>query len=224
MSVQAGSTTIHQLPLLARVLIRLGSILVNLWCATLRYKVFDNADFFSNSIRSPVVVLFWHNRILALPVAFRRFYPKRKGLLVLTSASRDGAYLAEFVRCFGMGAVRGSSSRRGALALLDLVRNLEAGFDLCITPDGPRGPRYKLSPGALLLAERCHVPLMPVLVEYSAFWRFKSWDGFAVPKPFSTVTLTSLPLIEIGPSESDAAFEEKRKQVETQMTEPLVMR
>jgi lysophospholipid acyltransferase (LPLAT)-like uncharacterized protein len=224
MSVEAGSMRIHQLPVLARVLIRLGSILVNLWCATLRYKVVDNADFFSNAIRSPVVVLFWHNRILALPVAFRRYYPKRKGLLVLTSASRDGAYLAEFVRCFGMGAVRGSSSRRGALALLDLVRNLEAGFDLCITPDGPRGPRYKLSPGALLLAERCHVPLMPVLVEYSAFWRFKSWDGFAVPKPFSTVTLTSLPLIEIGPSESDAAFEEKRKQVEAQMTDPLVMR
>jgi lysophospholipid acyltransferase (LPLAT)-like uncharacterized protein len=224
MSNLARSTRIHELPVLARVLVRLGTILVNLWCATLRYKVVDEAGFFDNSSSGPVVILFWHNRILALPAVFRRYYRKRKGLLVLTSASRDGAYLSEFVRCFGMGSVRGSSSRRGALALLDLVRNLEAGFDLCITPDGPRGPRYKLGPGALLLAERCRVPLMPLHIEYSAFWRFNSWDGFVVPKPFSTVSVTSLPMIKIGASETDAAFEEKRKLVETQMTERLVVK
>jgi lysophospholipid acyltransferase (LPLAT)-like uncharacterized protein len=68
------------------------------------------------------------------------------------------------------------------------------------------------------------VPLLPLLVEYSAFWRFKSWDGFAGPKPFCKVTITALPLIEIEPSDSEAAFEEKRKQVETRMTERLVMR
>jgi lysophospholipid acyltransferase (LPLAT)-like uncharacterized protein len=65
---------------------------------------------------------------------------------------------------------------------------------------------------------------MPLLVEYSAFWRFKSWDGFAVPKPFSKVTVTTLPLIEIQSSETDAAFEENRKQVELRMTERMVMR
>jgi lysophospholipid acyltransferase (LPLAT)-like uncharacterized protein len=65
---------------------------------------------------------------------------------------------------------------------------------------------------------------MPLLVEYSAFWRFNSWDGFAVPKPFSKVTVTALPLIEISAMEDDSAFEEKRKQVETRMTERLVMR
>jgi lysophospholipid acyltransferase (LPLAT)-like uncharacterized protein len=228
MSDLARSMRIHQLSAPARILVRLGSMLVNLWCATLRYKVVDEAGFFKDAARGPVVILSWHNRILALPVVFRRYYlkrnPKRKGLLVLTSASRDGAYLAEFVRCFGMGAVRGSSSRRGAPALLDLIRSLEAGFDLCITPDGPRGPRYKLGPGALLLAGRCRAPLMPLLVEYSAFWRFNSWDGFAVPKPFSTVTVTSLPLIEITASETEADFEQKRRQVEIRMTERLVMK
>ena len=220
----ARSTRIYRLPALTRLLIRFGSILVNLLCATLRYKVVDEAGFLDKPFPRPVVILVWHNRILAMPAVFRRYYPKRKGLLVLTSASRDGAYLSEFVRCFGMGAVRGSSSRRGAAALLDLVRSVEAGFDLCITPDGPRGPRYSLGPGALLLSERCHVPLMPLLVEYSAFWRFKSWDGFAVPKPFSLVTVTALSLIEIESSETEAAFEEKRLQVETRMTERLVMK
>jgi lysophospholipid acyltransferase (LPLAT)-like uncharacterized protein len=224
MSDLARSTRIYQLPVLTRSLIRLGSILVNLLCATLRYKIIDEAGFLDEPVPRPVVFLVWHNRILAMPVVFRRYYPKRKGLLVLTSASRDGAYLSEFVRCFGMGAVRGSSSRRGAGALLDLVRSLEAGFDLCITPDGPRGPRYRLGPGALLLSERCQVPLMPLLVEYSAFWRFNSWDGFAIPKPFSKVTVTALPLIEIDATEDDSSFEEKRKQVETRMTERLVMR
>jgi lysophospholipid acyltransferase (LPLAT)-like uncharacterized protein len=224
MSDLARSGRIHQLPLLTRGLIRLGSILVNLLCATLRYKVIDEAGFLEKPFPRPVVLLVWHNRILAMPAVYRRYYPKRKGLLVLTSASRDGAYLSEFVRCFGMGSVRGSSSRRGAAALLDLIRNLEAGFDLCITPDGPRGPRYSLGPGALLLSERCQAPLLPLLVEYSAFWRFKSWDGFAVPKPFSKVTITALPLIEIETAESEAAFEEKRKQVETWMTERLVMK
>ena len=225
MSDPARSMRIYQLPWLTRGLIWLGSLLVNLLCATLRYKMIDQAGFLAKPPPRPVVVLFWHNRILALPAVFRRYYPKkRKGLLVLTSASRDGAYLSEFVRCFGMGAVRGSSSRRGAGALLDLVRKLEDGFDLCITPDGPRGPRYNLGPGAILLSERCQVPLMPLLIEYSAFWRFNSWDGFAVPKPFSRVTVTILPLVQVGVSENHEAFEEKRKQVETLMTEPMVMR
>jgi lysophospholipid acyltransferase (LPLAT)-like uncharacterized protein len=224
MSDLARSTRIYQLPVLTRILIWFGSILVNLLCSTLRYKVIDEAGFLEKSFPRPVVILVWHNRILAMPVVYRRFYPKRKGLLVLTSASRDGAYLSEFVRCFGLGAVRGSSSRRGAAALLDLVRSLEAGFDLCITPDGPRGPRYSLGPGALLLSERCRVPLLPLLVEYSAFWRFNSWDGFAVPKPFAKVTVTALPRIEIDSNETDASFEEKRKQVETRMTERMAMK
>src|ERR1700730_2912545 len=221
----ARSTRIYQLPWLTRGLIWMGSLFVNLLCATLRYELIDQPGFCSNLFPRPVVILFWHNRILALPVVFRRYYPKqRKGLLVLTSASRDGAYLSEFVRRFGMGSVRGSSSRRGAGALLDLVRKLEQGFDLCITPDGPRGPRYSLGPGAILLAERCQVPLMPLLIEYSAFWRFNSWDGFAVPKPFARVTVTTLPLMKIGSTQSEEDFENERPRVENAMTERLVMR
>src|SRR6516165_7112175 len=174
----------------------LGSLLVKLLCATLRYTLIDEAGFLDGPFPKPVVMLIWHNRILGMPTVFRRYYPKRKGLLVLTSASRDGAYLSEFVKNFGMGAVRGSSSRGGAAALLDLVRNLENGFDLCITPDGPRGPKYNLGPGAILLSKKCQVPLMPLAIEYSTYWRFNSWDGFAVPRPFAQMTVTILPLIE----------------------------
>jgi lysophospholipid acyltransferase (LPLAT)-like uncharacterized protein len=169
-------------------------------------------------------MLIWHNRILAMPALFVRRYPKRKGLVVLTSASRDGAYLAEFVRNFRMGAVRGSSSRRGAAALLHLTRRIEEQYDVCITPDGPRGPPYRLQPGALLLAQRARVPLMPFLIEYSSYWRLRSWDGFAIPKPFSRVTVTLLPLMTVPPDLSPPAFESIRTGIEAAMVERMVMR
>ena len=220
----AGSARIHQIPLAQRALIRLGSMLVGILCATLRYKIIDEAGFLHDAVPGPVILLLWHNRILAMPVLYRRYYPNRKGLRVLTSASRDGAYLSEFVHCFGLGSVRGSSSRRGAGALLDLIRTLEDGYDLCVTPDGPRGPRYSLGPGVILLSERCQVPLMPLLIEYSACWRFNSWDGFAVPKPFSKVTVTILPRIQISVTGSEAEFESGRQQVEKAMTERMVMK
>jgi lysophospholipid acyltransferase (LPLAT)-like uncharacterized protein len=220
----ARSARIHQLPFSQRTLIWLGSILIRILCATLRYKLIDEAGFLDEVVPRPVILLLWHNRILAMPVLYRRYCPRRKGLLVLTSASRDGAYLSEFVRCFGLGSVRGSSSRRGAAALFDLIRTLQEGFDLCVTPDGPRGPRYSLGPGVILLSERCQVPLVPLLIEYSAYLRLKSWDGFAVPKPFSKVTVTISPKIQIGVTGSEAEFETERKRVEKAMMERMVMR
>jgi lysophospholipid acyltransferase (LPLAT)-like uncharacterized protein len=220
----AGSARIHQLPFSQRALIWLGSFLIRILCGTLRYKLIDEAGLLDEVVPRPVILLLWHNRILAMPVLYRRHCMRRKGLLVLTSASRDGAYLSEFVRCFGLGSVRGSSSKRGTAALLDLVRALQEGFDLCVTPDGPRGPRYSLGPGVILLSGRCQVPLVPLLIEYSAYWRFKSWDGFAVPKPFSKVTINILPKIQIGETGSEAEFETERKRVEKAMTERMVMR
>ena len=220
----ARSARIHHLPLSQRTLVWLGAFLIRILCTTLRYKLIDEAGYLDEAVPRPVILLLWHNRILAMPVLYRRYCPRRKGLLVLTSASRDGAYLSEFVRCFGLGSVRGSSSKRGAMALLDLIRTLQEGFDLCVTPDGPRGPRYSLGPGVILLSERCQVPLVPLLIEYSAYWRFKSWDGFAVPKPFSKVTITISPKIRIGVTSSEAEFETERKRVEKAMMERMVMR
>lgn len=217
------ASTVHQLPLLARCCIWLGSLLLRLLCSTLRYRLLDEAGFLDGPYPTPVIMLIWHNRILAMPALFVRRYPDRKGLIVLTSPSRDGAYLAEFVKNFRMGAVRGSSSRRGAAALLHLTRRLEEQYDICITPDGPRGPRYRLHPGALLLAQRARVPLMPFLIEYSSCWRLKSWDGFAIPKPLSRVTVTLLPLITVPPDLSPEAFESARAGVEAAMVERMVM-
>jgi len=218
------ASTIHQLSFSARGAVWLASLLLKALCRTLRYRILDEAGFLRGPYPTPVIMLIWHNRILAMPALFVRRYPKRKGLIVLTSPSRDGAYLAEFVRQFRMGAVRGSSSRRGAAALLHLTRRVEERYDICITPDGPRGPRYRLQPGALLLAQRAGVPLMPFLIEYSRYWRLKSWDGFAIPKPFSQVTVTLLPMVTVPPDLSEQAFERARAGIETAMVERMVMR
>jgi lysophospholipid acyltransferase (LPLAT)-like uncharacterized protein len=216
--------TIHQLSPFARCGVWVASLLLKALCSTLRYRLLDEAGFLNGPYPTPVIMLIWHNRILAMPALFVRRYPNRKGLVVLTSPSRDGAYLAEFVRNFRMGAVRGSSSRRGAAALLHLTRRIEEQYDICITPDGPRGPRYQLQPGALLLAQRAGVPLMPFLIEYSRYWRLKSWDGFAIPKPFSHVTVTLLPLITVPPDLSQQGFECLRAGIEAAMVERMVMR
>jgi lysophospholipid acyltransferase (LPLAT)-like uncharacterized protein len=206
------------------MLIWLGSLLIRLLCVTLRYRVIDEAGFFTDSGLRPLIILIWHNRILAMPVVFKRYYSKRKGLLVLTSASRDGAYLSEMVGRFGMGSIRGSSSRRGAPALLDLFCALRQGYDLCITPDGPRGPCYKMSAGAILVSQRCKAPLMPLHIEYSSCWRLKSWDAFMIPKPFSKVVVTLMSFIDLDPSDSEEAFEAQRLQVEQIMAERLRVR
>jgi hypothetical protein len=138
----------------------------------------------------------------------------------LTSASKDGELLASIVRRFGLGAVRGSSSRRGALALRELTEVLARGdSDVIITPDGPRGPRYVLSPGLVYLAQKTALPLMRVQVDYTRFWELKSWDRFRIPKPFSKVDITLHPFEELSFSSSEADIEPERLRFEARLRE-----
>jgi lysophospholipid acyltransferase (LPLAT)-like uncharacterized protein len=219
----ARPTEVRQLNRRTKLLIWFVAIVIKAFLRTLRCRIVDEAGFFHSSDPRPVVALMWHNRMLGTAAAFIRYYPKRKGAYILNSASRDGAYASELVQHLGVGSIRGSSSRRGAIALMDLVKKVKEGYDLCITPDGPRGPRYKLSPGVVLLSQHCRVPLMPLLFEFSSCWRLKSWDGFAIPKPFSRIDLTILPLIQVPPTKTPEEFEAERKRVEEVMCERLKM-
>ncbi|HET9377424.1 MAG TPA: lysophospholipid acyltransferase family protein [Chthoniobacterales bacterium] len=219
----ARPTQVRQLNRRTKLLIWFVAIVIKVFLRTLRCRIADEAGFFQSSDPRPVVALMWHNRMLGTAAAFMRYYPNRKGAYILNSASRDGAYASELVRHLGVGSIRGSSSRRGAIALMDLVKKVKEGYDLCITPDGPRGPRYKLSPGVVLLSQHCRVPLMPLLFEFSSCWRLKSWDGFAIPKPFSRIDLTILPLIQVPPTKTPEEFEAERKRVEEVMCERLKM-
>jgi lysophospholipid acyltransferase (LPLAT)-like uncharacterized protein len=200
-----------------RLLACIGSRILRLLFSTLRLDLEDRSGLSRNVPGGPVIFCFWHNRILGITLCFIRHYPAgdRKGVTVLTSASRDGEVLAQLVGQFGMRAVRGSSSRRGSRALRELVELARTGHDIAITPDGPRGPRYVLGPGAISLAQLTATPILLMHAKFSRSWRMKSWDGFIIPLPFSTISVTVDSPIRVPRDLTDEAFEGMRSRVET---------
>ena len=151
-----------------------------------------------------------------LPMALRRFLPDRRGA-ALISASRDGAWIAELVKKVGFDAVRGSSSRQGVAAILQLADVLVSGRDVVIAPDGPRGPAYQLGQGIIFLAQKSGAPIFPVHLEYSSYWRVNSWDRFFLPRPFSRVRVIFGPPHEVAPTATDEAFEAERLRLQNAM-------
>ncbi len=176
--------------------------LVRLLTKTLRVRITDDSDLLSNPPQHGLIWMFWHNRMLIVPSLYSRYTRKFRQAAVLTSASRDGAMLAAVMRQFGLSAVRGSSSRRGAQAMIECRRLLKQNFYIGITPDGPRGPQYEMQPGVIQLARLCAVPVVPITVEYEKAWRLKSWDQFFIPKPFSVVRVRFLPFVFVDEGEA----------------------
>ncbi len=136
----------------------------------------------------PIILTIWHNRLaLSLPLYQKLVaapFPSHR-LAALVSASRDGALLSEMLAHFQIQPVRGSSSRRGSRALRELIAWAQKGWDIAITPDGPRGPRYQVQEGAILAAQLTGFPILPVSYELTSKWVARSWDRFQIPRPFS---------------------------------------
>jgi lysophospholipid acyltransferase (LPLAT)-like uncharacterized protein len=208
---------------LARWLIAFGVRLLRVWERTLRYEVDDRAGILGKPVSENYIGALWHNRLLIFPLVLRRFFPDRHGA-ALISASRDGDLLADAIRRFGYDVVRGSSSRLGASAILQLTEMLASGRDVVITPDGPRGPAYELGPGIVFLAGKSGAPVLPMNLEYSRCWRLRSWDRFIIPQPFSKVhVLISQPhhIKSIGTSDE---FEAERLALQNAMMALVEMR
>lgn len=132
--------------------------------------------------RRPHVFLAWHEALLPL-LWQHRYQP----ITLVVSEARDGQYLADFASSLGYAAVRGSSTRGAARALLGAVRELQAGRAVAFTPDGPQGPRRELKPGVVAAAQRGGAVVVPVHAEASWAWRLNSWDRFLIPKPAARV-------------------------------------
>ena len=198
-----------------RLLALTGATILKTLFLTLRLRIEDRSGVLKEDAGSPVIVCFWHNRILGITFAFDRIYPKKRaGVTVLTSPSKDGEILAQLVGAFGMEAVRGSSSRRGSRALLELVKLIRSGRDIAITPDGPRGPRYSLGPGIILLAQTTGTRIVPAHASFSRCMRMKTWDGFIIPLPFSSVSINVGSPIRIPAEASHTEFEFERNKLE----------
>lgn len=192
----------------SRVLGYLAGGIMRIWSLTLRFDVNGKKGVVCPHIRpDPVIFALWHNRIFTMPPIWQRTGGKGRSTVVLTSASKDGTTLATAMKTFGLGAIRGSSSRRAVSALIGMKKALKDGIDVCVTPDGPRGPRYSVQPGVIKIAQATGCEIIPIHIQYSSAWRLKTWDRFVIPKPFSQVTVVFDTPISIPKGISDSEFE-----------------
>ena len=184
---------------------------------TIRFRLNDGSGFFDTPRCNPVIYCIWHNR-LALCIEIYKGYARSrnstKGLAAMVSASKDGAFLSAILRSLDVEPVRGSSSRRGPQALLELTSAAEAGFDLAITPDGPRGPRYVIQDGVMSLAQLTGLPIIPVSYDLSWKIQVKSWDRFQIPIAFSRCVINVAKPIYVPRDCSDTEREALRQQLE----------
>ncbi len=202
----------------ARTLVALGFRLLQLWARTLRFELEDRFGFVDLAVSQRVIGVLWHNRLLLLPHVAQTYAARRRAV-ALISASRDGAMLADLVQRFGFATVRGSSSSKGATAILQLADKIAAGWDVAITPDGPRGPAYEMGAGVILLAQKSGTPVLLMHMEHSSCWRLRSWDGFILPKPFSKVRVIFAGLHHVASTATDAEFEAERLRLQNAMME-----
>lgn len=211
----AAKTTEIRATRASRALGHLAGGIMKLWSLTLRYRVNGQAGIVQPSIHAnPVIFALWHNRIFTMPPIWQRTGGKNRTTVVLTSASKDGTTLATAMEMFGLGAIRGSSSRRAVSALIGMKKSLAAGDDVCVTPDGPKGPRYRVQPGVIKIAQATSTDIIPIHIRYGAAWRMKTWDRFVIPLPFSRVTIIFDTPIRIEKGISEEAFEAARRSLQ----------
>lgn len=187
---------------------------------TIRFKLTNGDDVLKTIEQQPAIFCIWHNR-LALSIPLYRKYllnkMPRRHLAALVSASRDGGLLARILELFGVQPVRGSSSRRGPQALLELTTWAERGYDLAITPDGPRGPCYHVQNGVIALAALTGNPIVPVTAHLKWKVCLHSWDRFQIPIPFTQCTMTLGKPVHIPRESTEAERETLRAQLEARM-------
>jgi hypothetical protein len=168
-----------------RIAAALGGLMIRLLGITWRVRRIAPDTFDGMLARGePFIIVFWHGEIL--PVAWVH---RHRGIAPLISRHADGEVIARIVEGLGYRTARGSTSRGGVRALLETARLLEGGVTVGFTPDGPRGPRHRFAPGALIVAQRTGRPIVALSASADRAWHLSSWDRHLVPKPFARVTI-----------------------------------
>lgn len=168
----------------------------------------------------PAIFAIWHNRLfIALPMyeGYRRRARRPHRLAALVSASRDGGLVTRILEHFGVKPVRGSSSRRGTQAVLELTTWAQRGYDLAITPDGPRGPRQVVQPGLISLAQLTGHPIVPTSCHFGWKITLRSWDRFQIPLPFSRCVMKFGEPVVVPSNATDEEREALRRAVEQRL-------
>jgi lysophospholipid acyltransferase (LPLAT)-like uncharacterized protein len=198
-------------PWLIRVAAVAAAALIRVWMATVRVRVvnLDAAEHPADADRERYIYAFWHETLLA-PVRFRA------RVRVLISKHADGELIARACQYLGFGVVRGSTTRGGGEALVALW-DCSRRAHLVFTPDGPRGPRRRVQPGMIILAARSGLPVVPVGIAFTRAWRARSWDRFAVPRPFSACVGVVGEAVRVPAEVDRAGVEHYRQLVEGRM-------
>ncbi len=162
----------------------------------------------------PVIAAFWHGHMLIPLLAFRN-----RPVAVLVSRSRDGERIARVARHFGLGSVRGSTSRGATAAMKELLELARGNTThLVVTPDGPRGPRHRVAPGVIYLAQKTGFPILPLAAGLDRYWVLPSkWDEFLLPKPFARALVRSGALHWVPAQLADEELEHHRQRLEADM-------
>lgn len=195
---------------------------IRLVAMTLRYRWTDESGNSAGKPAQPALYCTWHNRLALCMIGYHdhaKIQNPTAGLAALVSASKDGGFLAAILECFNVHPVRGSTSRRGPQALLELTTWAERGYDLAITPDGPRGPRYIVQDGAMSLAQVTGFRVIPFT--YYLHWKLcvNSWDRFQIPLPFSRCEMHFGKPIHVPREASDEQRELLRQQLQASLLE-----
>lgn len=191
-------------------------ILIKLIGGTVKFEVagWENWEAASRDGNIPIYT-FWHNRVF-----LSTYFWQRRRIVVMTSRSFDGEYIARFIQRFGYGAARGSSTRGATGAVVEMVRLMRAGCPTAFTIDGPKGPRYVAKMGAVLLAKKTGHPILPFTITAEKFWEAKkSWDGFQVPQPFTRARVDIAAPIYVPSDVSDDQLNAKRDELQRALDE-----
>jgi len=217
---KSGVVVPHQAKWHQRLVARLVWLLIRGVSATIRYRLEDRSGYFSGAPRERIIFALWHNR-LALCVPLYERYLRRhepgRSIAALVSASKDGGLLARILELFDVEPVRGSSSRRGPQALREMVSWGENGFDLAITPDGPRGPCYTVQEGVISTAQLTGQVIIPAVYHLNWKLQLKSWDRFQIPLPFARCEVITGRALRVPRAASEAERETLRAQLEAEL-------
>jgi hypothetical protein len=200
-------------------------IFIRVIAATMRVRFVDRTGLRDGTFRGPAIYCIWHNRLaLCMPayVWFIKKYSAGAGLVAIMSASRDGGMLMAVIEKFGVRPVRGSTSRRGPQALRELTTWAKRDYDIAITPDGPRGPKYVMQEGIVALAQLTGRAIVPVAINVNWKISVKSWDRFQIPLPFSKCEMIYGEPIPVPRETSETGREQLRVQAEKKLREMCV--
>ncbi len=193
----------------------LGPPLIRFLGATWRFRMLPEGVQAEQRRRGQkFIYAFWHGRML-VPTYTERF----KKVAILVSSHKDGEFIARVVNRLGFLPVRGSSTRGGRAAMMGALKQAAAGHDIAFTPDGPRGPRYRVQRGVVYAASRTGLPLVACAVEAWPAWVLGSWDHFTIPKPFARTVILQGEPVHVPPDLQGEALEAECRALEVQMRE-----